>query len=580
MKQKGIDAFILPHSDPHIGENIPEYWEIISWLTGFTGSAATVVITDSFTGLWTDSRYFLQAAAQLDGTGFELMGTMPGEPKTWTEWLEKHLGNQKIIGFDGRIFPLSDFNKIDRKLKNNKVTFNTCFDPVAGIWTDRPSMPAEQAWDFPVKYAGRDRSAKIEDIRKEMLKYGADFHLLTAPDDIMWMLNIRGNDLQYSPLCLSFALAGKQQVLLFTDEKKIPAEIAGEFDRIGVVILPYDECQGVLSSLTDKSSILIDPSGISVSMYNSIPRGFRIIEDLSIPARLKAIKNNVEIENIGQVMIRDGVALTRLFHWIESNRSIVPMSECSIGVRLHELRARDKDYLGPSFQSIVAYNENSAMPHYTVSPETDAILGENGILLIDSGGQYLGGTTDITRTISIAVPTQKQRTDFTLVLKGHIAVACARFPYGTKGYQIDMLARKALWEKGLNYGHGTGHGVGYCLNVHEGPQSISPADNKTSIESGMLISNEPALYRDGEYGIRTENLILCYLDEETGFGDFLKFDTVSLCYLDRSLIDRSLLEKKEIDWINSYHTEVYEKLSPLLTKEEAAWLKEKTEMIN
>jgi len=579
MKQNGIDAYILPHSDPHIGENITDHWEIISWLTGFTGSAATVIVTDSFAGLWTDSRYFLQAERQLEGSSFELMGTTPGGFASWYDWLVSRSGRHLNIGFDSRIFSLIDFRELKKKLSHKKVTFCTDFDPVTNIWKDRPPLPGGKAWDFAVEFSGKERSVKIDEIRREMHKMDANMHLLTSPDDIMWMLNIRGSDLQYSPLCQSFAIVGSKQILLFTDEEKIPDKIAGDFDNLGIVILPYLECQEILSALTGEVTLLITPSVTSLSIYNSIPSGFRIIEDVSIPARLKAIKNTVEIENISRVMISDGVALTRLFFWIERNRAVVPMSELSVTQKLLELRSRQDEYIGPSFQPIVAYGHHSAMPHYSVTPETDSIIGENGILLIDSGGHYLRGTTDITRTISLGNPTQQQKIDFTLVLKGHIALAGARFPHGTKGYQIDMLARTPLWERGLNYGHGTGHGVGYCLNVHEGPQSISPSDNKTSIESGMLISNEPALYREGEYGIRTENLVLCYLDEETEFGDFLKFDTVSLCYIDMSLTDRSILTTKEIEWINSYHCMVFEKLSPHLSNEESIWLKEKTEAI-
>jgi Xaa-Pro aminopeptidase len=291
---------------------------------------------------------------------------------------------------------------------------------------------------------------------------------------------------------------------------------------------------------------------------------------------MKSKKNRTEIENISKVMVKDGVALTKFFHWIELNRDLLPLTELSLASTLQELRSQEPEYLGPSFSTIVAGNEHAALPHYSATDNSDAEIGENSILLVDSGGQYMGGTTDITRTISTGNPTQQQKKDFTLVLKGHIALAKARFPVGTHGYQIDMLARKALWDNGYDYGHGTGHGVGYCLNVHEGPQSISPADNKTMLEAGMLISNEPALYREGEYGIRTENLVICYQDEETEFGEFLKFDTVSLCYIDKSLIDKSLLTKDEIDWINSYHSEVFEKLSSFLNDQEKFWLKDKT----
>jgi Xaa-Pro aminopeptidase len=397
------------------------------------------------------------------------------------------------------------------------------------------------------------------------------------------MLNIRGNDVKYSPLLTSFAIVGDVQILLFADENKIPLKLAGEFDKLDIIMLPYEETACLLSTLSPDDAILITPSTTSAELYNSIPGGIKIVEELSIPARMKSVKNRVEIENIGNVMVKDGVALTKFFYWMEQNLGSMVMSELSLAEKLNQLRSEQEYYLGPSFSSIVAFNEHGALPHYSATIGMDSVIGPKGILLIDSGGQYLDGTTDITRTIAIGRPTAHQKMDFTLVLKGIINLAISKFPAGTKGYQLDILARKALWDAGLNYGHGTGHGVGFCLNVHEGPQSISPIagdGSKTDIEPGMLTSNEPAIYREGEYGIRLENLILCYADEETEFGQFLKFETLSLCYIDISMVDISLLEKKEIDWLNSYHAEVCEKLSPFLTPEERKWLRYKTDLLH
>jgi Xaa-Pro aminopeptidase len=577
LKQNSIDAYIIPLSDPHLGENIPDHWKIIPWLTGFTGSAATVVITASFAGLWTDSRYFIQADKELAGSGFSLIKPTAFKPSSYVDWLAENIGPGRRIAFDGRVYSITGFRKLEQRLKAKNIIFDSDCDLITDLWSNRPSMPSSEAWDHPVEFSGRDRSWKMAEVREEMKKMGVDLHLLTSVDDIMWLLNIRGSDLTYSPLCISFAIIGEVQILFFVDDKKIPQHLASEFDKLGIVMLPYEDTAGMISSLTEGSSILINPSTTSVTFYNSIPSRFRIVEDISIPARMKAIKNKTEIENISGVMIKDGVALTRFFHWIENNKGIVPMTELSLAIKLQELRAQQEGFLGASFSTITALNEHAALPHYAPASETDAMLGERGILLVDSGGQYYGGTTDITRTISIDNPTTQQKEDFTLVLKGHIKLAMAKFPHGTRGYQLDMLARKALWDHGNDYGHGTGHGVGYCLSVHEGPQVINPSDNKTAIEPGMLISNEPGIYREGEYGIRTENMIICYEDEETEFGQFLKFDTVSLCYIDKSLIEKSLLDKEEIDWINSYHSEVFDKISPHLTKEEKIWLKEKTE---
>ncbi len=412
-----------------------------------------------------------------------------------------------------------------------------------------------------------------------MSDLGIDYHLLTALDDIMWLLNIRGCDVKYSPLLTSYAIVDKEQILLFVDESKIPFRMAMEFDKLGIVMLPYEETDGILSALPVDSTLLFNPATTSVALFNSIPSDMVKREGVSIPSRMKAIKNKTEIENIGRVMEKDGVALTRFFFWFEQNCGSLLLTEFSIGEKLSEFRSEQENYLGPSFSTIAAWNEHGALPHYSATPESDCLIGTSGVLLIDSGGQYLDGTTDITRTIAVGRPTLAQIRDFTLVLKGTLNLAAAKFPAGTKGHQLDILARSALWENGLNYGHGTGHGVGFCLNVHEGPQSISPVasgGSNTAIEPGMIISDEPAIYREGEYGIRIENLLLCYEDEQTEFGSFLKFDTVSLCYIDKSLIDKSLLDKRETELLNSYHAEVYRKLSPYLSPGEQIWLKEKT----
>jgi Xaa-Pro aminopeptidase len=577
LKQKNIDAYIIPLSDPHLGEDVPDHWQIINWLTGFSGSSAIVVISSSFAGLWTDSRYFIQAEKELKNSGFKHMRPGPVPEESYIEWLMLNIKDGDRIGLDGRIFSIENYRKLETGLKSKKVDFVTDLDPVSEIWTDRPPLTSSPAFDHPPEFSGKERSVKITEVREQMKRLKLDYHLLTSVDDIMWLLNIRGNDVPYTPLMLSYAIIGEKQILLFTGENRIPSELAKEFDRLGIVVLPNEEVAGILSSLSEGSNLLISPHTTSVYLYYSIPRHVRIFEDKSIPLRMKAVKNRTEIENIDRVMIKDGVALTRFFFRIERSMGQIPMTEVSLSGRLLKLRAQNEDYLGPSFAPIIAFNKNSALPHYSVKTETDSVIEDNGILLVDSGGQYYGGTTDITRTISTGTPTAQQKTDFTLVLKGHINLALAKFPLGTRGYQLDLLARKHLWAHGLDYGHGTGHGVGYCLNVHEGPQGISPAANKTVIEPGMLISNEPAIYREGEYGIRTENLILCYEDEETDFGQFLCFDTVSLCYIDKALIDKSLLEQKEIEWLNAYHDEVYEKLSPYLNNEERDWLNRKTE---
>ncbi len=577
LHQKRIDTYIIPSSDPHLGEHVPDHWQIIKWLTGFTGSAATVVVTNTFAGLWTDSRYFIQAEKQLSGSGFEFIKPGVFQRNDFMDFICENTRPEHIIGIDGRIVSITNFRRLEKRLEDKKVSILTNCDLITELWNDRPSMPFSVAFEHPVRFSGKERSVKISEVREAMKEQNADYQLLTANDDIMWLLNIRGNDLQYTPLLVSYALIGEKQILLFIDEAKIPLKLASEFDRLGIVILPYDETPEIVSSVTEGFSVLVNPATTSVALYNSISGKSKIIEDTSIPAKLKSIKNKTEIANIGNVMIKDGVALSRFFYWFDCNHGKISMAENSLADKLLEFRSQQEDFIEPSFETIIAFNENSALPHYTPENGKGAEIGERSILLVDSGGQYMGGTTDITRTIPVGIPTPGQKKDFTLILKGHINLAMAKFPNGTRGYQLDFIARRAMWGSGMNYAHGTGHGVGYCLNVHEGPQSISPADNKTVIEAGMLTSNEPAIYREGEYGIRIENLILCYEDEETEFGQFLRFDTVSLCYIEKKLIDRSLLDQEEIDWLNSYHSEVYDKLSPYLSLEEKLWLKEKTE---
>jgi Xaa-Pro aminopeptidase len=577
LKERGIDTYIIPSSDPHLGEHVPDHWQIIKWLTGFTGSAATVVVTNTFAGLWTDSRYFIQAEKQLSGSGFEFIKPGVFQRNDFMDFVCENIRPEHIIGIDGRIISITNFRRLEKRLEDKTVSILTDCDLITELWNDRPSMPFSVAFDHPVRFSGKVRSVKISEVREAMKEQNADYQLLTANDDIMWLLNIRGNDLQYTPLLVSYALISEKQILLFIDEAKIPLKLASEFDRLGIVILPYDETPEIVSSVTEGFSVLVNPATTSVALYNSISGKSKIIEDTSIPAKLKSIKNKTEIANIGNVMIKDGVALSRFFYWFDYNHGKISMAENSLADKLLEFRSQQEDFIEPSFETIIAFNENSALPHYTPENGKGAEIGERGILLVDSGGQYMGGTTDITRTIPVGIPTPGQKKDFTLILKGHINLAMAKFPNGTRGYQLDFIARRAMWGSGMNYAHGTGHGVGYCLNVHEGPQSISPADNKTVIEAGMLTSNEPAIYREGEYGIRIENLILCYEDEETEFGQFLRFDTVSLCYIEKKLIDRSLLDQEEIDWLNSYHSEVYDKLSPYLSLEEKLWLKEKTE---
>ncbi len=582
MKKKGIDAYIIPITDPHLGEYVPDHWGIIKWLTGFTGSAANLVITEDFAGLWTDSRYFIQAGNQLQDSGFQLMKLKIPHTPEYIEWLVNNLEKGSLVATDGRIMPRGIVTMMEKAFTRKKIDLDTGHDLISDIWKDRQAMPGLEAFEHPLRYAGKSRKEKIEAVRKQMLLVGADYHLLTSLDDIAWLLNIRGGDVKFSPLFTSFSIITPHEMLLFADTDKIPDGLKQKLEKDGIILLPYDNVYIELEKLEEGQSIIITPGTTSASLFKSLPANVDIIEELSIPTRLKAVKNDVEIENIRQVMIKDGMALSKFFYWLENSVGKIRITEMSAADKLLEFRMEQEDCTGPSFATIAGYNEHGALPHYCATTETDIELKPEGIFLLDSGGQYYGGTTDVTRTICLGQATEQQKKDFTLALKGTINLAMAKFPLGTKGFQIEILARKALWEQGMNYGHGTGHGVGYFLNVHEGPQTIgtgASGDLKTIIEPGMLTADEPAIYREGEYGFRTENLLLCVEDKKTEYGMFLKFETVTLCYIDTSLIAVELMTEDEIKWLNDYHQLVYDILSQLLPEDVKSWLQDKTKAI-
>lgn len=582
MKKLKVDAYIIFNTDPHLGEYIPGHWKIVQWLTGFTGSSAIVIIVKKFAGLWTDSRYFIQAEDQLSGSGFSLMKLNVLSDPTWIGWLSAKMKKGECIGVDGRIFSLGYLEKLRKTIDKKKIRLDINCDLITEIWTGRPPMPDSIAYDHNIVFCGKERREKIREVREEMNKKKIDLHLLTSPDDIMWLLNIRGNDLEYSPLILAFALITHNQIFLFTEGKKIPLKLASEFDKIDITILPYEEMSSILSRLKKGSSLLLTPETTNASLFKAITEKVEIVKDISIPTHLKAVKNNVEIDNIRKVLLKDGVALTKFLFWLETNIGRITISELSAAEKLLEFRLQQSNCIGASFSTITAYKEHGALAHYSPSTGSNSVLGTEGIFLIDSGGQYLDGTTDITRTVALGEPDPVQKTDFSLVLKGMIDLAMAKFPGGTKGFQLDLLSRKALWDNGLNYGHGTGHGVGFFLNVHEGPYSIGPGasgGNQLPLVPGLVFSDEPAVYREGKYGIRTENLLLVSEDEKNDFGQFLKFETLSLCHIDTSLIEKTLLDPYELKWLNNYHSIVYERISPLLTDEEKIWLKVKTKEI-
>ncbi len=582
MKECQLDAYILPITDPHIGEYVPDHWKCIEWLTGFSGSAGTVVVTSGFAGLWTDSRYFIQAEEQLEGTGFQLVKlTIPHTPE-FLEWLVENLPDGKRVGYNGKIVPIELHRKICSRLETKGVEIDIDVDLITPLWKDRPPLPDTRIEEHAVKFTGRTREEKIGDIRKKLVETGSDYHLLTALDDIAWTFNLRADDVRYSPLFTGYAIIGLKDAYLYVHQKRVPDDIFHQLNQQGITVLPYLKITDTLQDLPDGSTIYLSPGTVNCWIHHSIPDHVSIREEISIPTRLKSVKNRTEIGHIRKVMVKDGVALTRFYIWLENSLGREKVTEISASRKLAAFRSEQEYYRGESFGTIAAYGSHGASPHYEPTPESDVELKPEGIFLLDSGGQYLNGTTDVTRTIALGKPSVQQKRDFTLALKGTINLAMVRFPAGTKGYQIEVLARKSLWDNGLNYGHGTGHGVGFYLNVHEGPQTIGTAASgnlSVAIEPGMLISDEPAIYREGEYGIRTENLMLCVPGTKSEYGQFLGFETVTLCFIDRSLIEESSMTEQETRWLNDYHRQVYDKLSAELTREERKWLHEKTKPI-
>jgi len=578
MKNAGVSACIVPGTDPHASEYIADYWKEREWISGFDGSAGTVAITLENGGLWTDSRYFLQGGEQLAGSGIDLMKQgLPDTPEM-IAWICAELKAGERVGVNAQMFSVNAFAAMKNEFTANGIQLIS-IDLLAEVWTERPALPLNPLYVFDTKYTGRSAAEKLTALRFELAKSNADFMVLSALDDIAWLYNIRGNDVDYNPVVIAYSLVSANKAVLFIDNEKFNAETKAYLDSQGVTIAPYLEIYNALKEIPHGKSVLIDGAKLNQSLNEAIPLNTPRRNQMSPVFKLKSIKNETEVTGIRWAMVKDGVALTRFFRWLEANLSSGKLTEMSISAKLYEFRQMQENFVGESFGTIAGYKGHGAIVHYRATESSDATLQPEGILLLDSGGQYLDGTTDITRTIALGEPTREQKSDFTLVLKGHIALAKAIFPAGTRGSQLDILARKALWDMGLNYGHGTGHGVGHFLNVHEGPQSIRMDENPTVLLPGMIISNEPGMYRTGEYGIRTENLIHVVPAVSTEFGNFLEFETLTLFPIDRNLMEIMLIDEAESEWIDDYHRKVFESLAPHLTIEEQDWLKEKCKPI-
>ena len=566
MLKQNLDAFYISGTDPHASEYLPERWKIREYISGFTGSFGIIVITQEEAGLWTDTRYFLQAEDQLKGSGIKMFKMRVPNSMPPDVWLTKKLSAGSKVGIDPNSVSVAVYRNLENVLGEKGISLAKTPDLMDKIWGDRPEIPENMIFEMGILHAGLSRREKKELVVAGLRKYNADIHVVTTLDELAWLFNLRGSDVEYNPVFTGYGIVGKNEFILFTDKNKVPKDFFARFEKEKISILGYNEFFPYLNELK-KKRIFIDPSTASYAVYEAMFRGNFIAEGTSEIALLKSLKNPVELEGFKEAMKKDGVALIEFLHWLKSSVENEPVTEYTVGRKLAEIRSRQDGFQGESFPPIVGYKSHGAIVHLVVGPDDALPVEPEGVLLFDSGGQYLQGTTDITRTVALGKVSEQTRKDFTLVLKGMIALTSAVFPEGTKGCNLDILARKVLWDNGLNYGHGTGHGVGHFLNVHEGPMSIRQEINLVPIEPGMVLSNEPALYRQGKYGIRTENMMVCVEKNETEYGRFFGFETLTLCPIDTRLIETDMLTAEERNWINEYHRQVNGQLNPLLNEE-------------
>lgn len=578
MKREQIDYYIVPSGDFHQSEYVAECFKSRAYITGFTGSAGTALIGKEKAILWTDGRYFIQANEQLKDSGIELFKTgIPGWP-TLEEWLIDNMTEDETLGFDGRVLSVNQYKEILRIKENKNINIVMDKDLIEEFWTNKPEMPKEKIFLHDTKYCGKSASEKIQEVRNEMKKLGGKAYIIASLDDIAWLYNIRGNDVKNTPVALAYALVDEKQAVLYINEEKVSSKDGEKLSREGITVKKYEEVFEDIKDIRD--SIVLDPDKTSAYMYEQIHGDIKKIEELNISTRLKAIKNNIEIQNLKNCQLRDGVAMVKFIKWIKENVHKETITELTLADKLCEIRSEGDLFIEESFGTIAGYKEHAAMMHYSATEESAYKLEKEGILLVDSGGQYFDGTTDITRSIILGEISKEEKRDFTLVLKAHISLMKAKFLKGTTGSNVDILSRRVLWEEGIDYKCGTGHGVGFCLSVHEGPQTIRPVPNKISLEPGMILTNEPGIYREGKHGIRTENIMLVVEDEKNDeFGEFYKFETMSYCPIDIEGIDVELLTEDERNWLNTYHKETYDKLSPLLNDDEEQFLKKVTRAI-
>lgn len=581
MKEHGIDAVVISGTDPHQSEIPPHHWRGREWLTGFwsdNGTNGTAVVTPDQALCWTDSRYFIQAEMQLEGTGFSMMKEDGPDAVDLVDWLTEHLNAGQTVGIDGMTFSVSFAQRMQQELTDNGIKFNDNFPQFDYIYPDRPSRPLNKLFIHDEKIVGETVDSKVGRIMAEVKKELANAVMISALDDIAWATNVRtANDITYSPIFVAYLYLDDNRRILFVDPEKMTDEVAAHLKKYNFEVKPYDAVLDFVSTLPKETRLLLDPEKTSRGLYDHV--SCTPVFGGAGVARLKSVKNDSMISSLERAMEKDGVALTRFFMYVEKEYPGGKLTELDLGRKLRELRLSDKDCVDESFCAIIGWNEHGAIVHYEPTEESSSAIVGDGLLLVDSGGQYIEGTTDITRTIALGKPSEDMRHDFTLVMKGHIALANAVFPTGTRGSQLDVLARQFLWAEGKAYYHGTGHGVGFFINCHEGPQNIRLNENPAVFEPGMITSNEPGIYFEGRYGIRCENLIVCEKDMVTEFGQFLKFKTMTLFPFDRTLFCTEMMTDSEIEWVNNYHAMVRERLTPFLTPEEAEWMRAKTEPI-
>lgn len=581
MSQNGIYALLVPSADPHLSEYLPEYWQGRQWLSGFHGSVGTLIITPTFAGVWADSRYWEQATKELAGSTIELVKLVPGQPGP-LEWLAEQTPKGETVSVDGAVFALAFARTLESRLKERGAFLRTDIDLLNLVWEGRPSLPAKPLYEHLAPQATVGRVEKLAQLRETLTQRKANAHFIATLDDIAWLFNLRGADVPFNPVFVSFALIEERQATLFVDLTKVSPELRDSLLKEGVTLRDYNEIASALLALPESTRLLVDPARVTCGLLGNLKAGVKLVEGLNPTTLAKSQKSLDDVFYIRQAMEQDGAALCEFFAWLDSAWGRERITELTIDERLTAARASRPDFVSLSFNTIAAFNANGAMPHYHATEQAHALIEGDGLLLIDSGGQYLGGTTDITRMVPVGKVSDEQKRDCTRVLKGVIALSRAHFPRGILSPLLDSIARAPIWADGVDYGHGTGHGVGYFLNVHEGPQVIAyqaaPAP-QTAMQPGMITSIEPGTYKPGRWGVRIENLVLNREAGSSEFGTFLKFETLTMCPIDKRCLEPSLLTRDEVEWLDAYHAEVRERLGPLLDGDALEWLKARTEPV-